>query len=435
MSFSRIRESGGATLRTYVRSPNVTDMITAAVADLEALDIAGAGRAEVEAALRHIARVVAWAEAQRARCTRRLQVLAEPHALDPRQLVAGTGRMSGRDAQQILRRGEALALVPALEVALEAGRVSPSHVDSLARGVARLGEGQRAEFEQRSRHLATLAMASTPEEFDRTVRRLVAALEPDGGISRFEEQRRNTYLKHWTDRDTGMFCVHGEFDPESGLRLAGRLQRVVERLFHTATPSTCPVDGRKNDHLQALALIALVDGAPAAAPSTGLVPAHTAEVNVVVDLQTIVHGLHARSLIDPGHGAELPVETIRRMACTANIIPVVLDGDGVALDVGRSKRLATAAQRRALRAMHSTCAMPGCGVRYEHTVPHHMAPWESGGSTDLQNLVPLCSTHHHAVHEGGWQIRWTSSAGPRRLVAQHRAQHGSLDDPPCAQSA
>jgi len=410
-------------------------MITAAVADLEALDLAGAGRAEIEAALREIAHILSWAEAQRARCTRRLQVLAEPHALDPRQVVAGTGRMSGRDAQQVLRRSEALALVPAMEVALETGRVSPSHVDSLARGVARLDEPRRTEFAQRSRHLATLAAASTPEEFDRTVKRLVASLETDGGVSRFQQQRRNTYLKHWTDRDTGMFCIHGEFDPESGLRLSGRLQRVVERMFHTATPSTCPTDARKNDHLQALALLALVDGASPHGHLGPSVPTPAAEVSVVIDLETLQRGLHEHSMIDAGRGAELPIETLRRMACTAGIIPVVLGGDGVALDVGRSKRLATAAQRRALRAMHPTCAMPGCGVRYEHTVPHHMVPWESGGPTDLQNLVPLCSNHHHAVHEGGWQIRWSSREGPRRLVAQHRSEHGSRSDPPCAQSA
>ncbi|MFM8529678.1 MAG: DUF222 domain-containing protein [Ilumatobacteraceae bacterium] len=410
-------------------------MITAAVAHLDALDVAGAGRPEIEAALREIARIVSWAEAQRARCTRRMQTLSEPQALDARDLVAGTGRMSGRDAQQVLRRSDALTLVPSMEIALEAGRVSPSHVDCLARGVARLATEQRAEFAQRSRHLVTLAAASTPEEFDRTVRKLVAALEPDGGISRFEEQRRNTYLKHWTDRTTGMFCLHGEFDPESGVRLSGRLQRVVERMFHTSAPSSCPTDGRKNDHLQALALLALVDGGSQAGTSGQPTGGMTAEVSVVVDLQTLQQGLHSRSILDVGQGAELPVETIRRMACTAEIIPVVLSGDGVALDVGRGKRLATAAQRRALRAMYPTCAMPNCEVRFEHTVPHHITPWEQGGPSDLANLLPLCSAHHHAVHEGGWKIRWRCGPDHRRLVVQRPGEPESEHGPPRARSA
>lgn len=93
------------------------------------------------------------------------------------------------------------------------------------------------------------------------------------------------------------------------------------------------------------------------------------------------------------------------MACHAAIIPVVLDSDGVVLDQGRTVRNATRAQRRALRAMYATCAIPGCRVASGHCQPHHIRWWvEHGGPTDLHNLLPLCSRHHHCVHEGGWQI-------------------------------
>ena len=91
-------------------------------------------------------------------------------------------------------------------------------------------------------------------------------------------------------------------------------------------------------------------------------------------------------------------------AATADIIPVVLDGDGVALDVGRAKRVATRDQRRALRAMYRTCAHPGCTVGFDDCDIHHVAPWQHGGPTDLANLLPLCSRHHHLVHEGGWTL-------------------------------
>ena len=32
---------------------------------------------------------------------------------------------------------------------------------------------------------------------------------------------------------------------------------------------------------------------------------------------------------------------------------------------------------------------------------HHLRPWEHGGHTNLDNLVPLCSYHHHWIHECG----------------------------------
>jgi hypothetical protein len=91
------------------------------------------------------------------------------------------------------------------------------------------------------------------------------------------------------------------------------------------------------------------------------------------------------------------------LACEAEIIPVVLGGDGRVLDVGRARRLATADQRRALRAMHRTCAAPHCTVRFGDCDIHHLKEWRDGGATNLQNLIPLCSKHHHLIHEGQWR--------------------------------
>ena len=96
--------------------------------------------------------------------------------------------------------------------------------------------------------------------------------------------------------------------------------------------------------------------------------------------------------------------TVRRLCCQADIVPVVLDGDGVTVDVGRAKRVASREQRRALRAMYRTCAHPDCTVGFDDCDIHHVRPWSAGGVTDLDNLLPLCSRHHHLVHEGGWTL-------------------------------
>jgi hypothetical protein len=88
---------------------------------------------------------------------------------------------------------------------------------------------------------------------------------------------------------------------------------------------------------------------------------------------------------------------------------VVLHAPGQ-LDLGRTTRLASKAQRRALRALYPTCAIPGCGVRFRYTQPHHVIWWEHGGPTDFANLQPLCDKHHHCVHDRGWRLR----LGPNR---------------------
>lgn len=75
------------------------------------------------------------------------------------------------------------------------------------------------------------------------------------------------------------------------------------------------------------------------------------------------------------------------------------------LDLGRSVRVASHAQRIALRVMHPRCGVPTCTVRFEHTAPHHVRWWDRDhGRTDLGNLEPLYSGHHHDVHDRAWAL-------------------------------
>ena len=93
------------------------------------------------------------------------------------------------------------------------------------------------------------------------------------------------------------------------------------------------------------------------------------------------------------------------MACCAEVIvPIISAANGVALHVGRDQRVANRAQRRALRAMYRGCAIPGCTAAWDHCDIHHLNWYRHGGRTDIENLLPLCSKHHHATHEGGWHL-------------------------------
>jgi len=77
--------------------------------------------------------------------------------------------------------------------------------------------------------------------------------------------------------------------------------------------------------------------------------------------------------------------------------------DGQGLNIGRRARSIPPAIRRALRLRDHGCAFPGCThTRFLHA--HHVKHWLHGGETRLENLVMLCSVHHHLVHEGGWRV-------------------------------
>jgi len=134
------------------------------------------------------------------------------------------------------------------------------------------------------------------------------------------------------------------------------------------------------------------------------------EVIVVVDHTQ--SGPDGRPAIDWGLPVELPervLADVRLRATTHTVVVhdgVVIDGGGE-LDLGRSSRLPNRAQRRALRGLYATCAIPGCRVRYSRTKLHHVVWWRNGGRTDVTNLIPLCELHHQRVHHDGWLLHLT----------------------------
>lgn len=323
-------------------------------------------------------------------------------AIPEYELVAHAG-MTSREAREVVHRSHLVEASPSMAAALASGLTTAAHVDVIGRGIKQVG-AERDAFMAQIPDLTQAAADMTVAEFSDLVRRVVKSVRTDDGLSTFESQRRNTTLRTWTD-DDGMFNLRGRFDPVSGAAIASSIERRKEQMFHSGT-STESVDVapgiEPNDHLSALALVSLI-GASSNGPEVSTHP--RAEVVVHIDLESLVSGAHASTTSRTSIGTDVPIETIRRLACEAEIIPVVLDGRSVPIDVGRAKRLATSHQRRALEAVHQTCAIPDCVVPFHHCQIHHIEYWEHGGRTDLDNQVPLCSRHHHAAHEGGWTLK------------------------------
>ena len=327
--------------------------------------------------------------------------VAPTFVIPERELVAHGG-LTSREAREVVSRGLVTEVAPEMASVLAAGDTTAAHVDALGRGLKIAG----AEREAFMAHLPELVEASTTmtaSEFSHLVTETAKSVVTDDGLSTFERQKRETFFKMRNEAD-GCLSVSGKFDPISASILKSKIGRLVENMFHSGDKEV-PVEVmpwiEPNDHRQAQALIALVNGA---SDTVSDVPAR-AEIVVHVDLETLQHGLHTGGTCRTVLGADLPVETVRRLACEAEILPVVLDGRSVPIDVGRSKRLATVHQRRALEAIHPTCAIPDCEVIFDHCNVHHIEYWENGGTTDLNNMVPLCSRHHHAAHEGGWNLQ------------------------------
>jgi hypothetical protein len=334
-----------------------------------------------------------------------LQVLKARVAAAEASLVTELGRRGDRttlgqavgrtEAGRIGRRAELLDAAPALAGALAAGDVGIGQVDALA-ALAK----QMPVLHDHHDELLDLARDTSPDRVRQRARVLGDLWEDDGGASRLERQRAAVRLVRRVDDVTGMHHFGLELDPERAALLSAVIDQRVEQRFRAGEWA-----GLANDQRGGLALYELATSSSSDGPGA-------VQLGVIIDADTLMHGLHERSRIDLDGGGTVPVETIRRLGCEAEILPIVLGGPSGVLDVGRAQRMATPRQRAALRALHSTCGVPGCSVAFEHTQIHHQRWWRHGGRTDIDNMIPLCGKHHRDVHEGGWTI----AIGPDRQI-------------------
>jgi hypothetical protein len=427
---------------------------------LAAVDDGCTDRGLVTVLLGDTQRLAAWVESRRLL----LAGLIERCSSFPDDTVGTALRTSQREAARTLERAHVAAATPVFARALAVGDVSAQHLDVLGDGLRCLDPAQRCAVD--TDRLAEAARRSTPEEFRRAVHREIDRVRTDDGMDRLEQQRRDTRLRTWISRD-GMWNLSGRFDPATGLALSGRLRNELDRRFADTTPDTCPADPlEKQDHLRALALVSLTEGhGTSGLPEIVAVRDHRCTTcpicNPDLDPSPTLHRPHdpgdpvgpggpsgpggpggpgdsdgsgspsgpgdlggpggpaapavptaaeaPAPVIDWGLDVELPAAYLDQLAQHARVFDVMVrdgtvdDPDGT-LDQGRANRLANRSQRRALRALYCTCAIPGCSVRFVDTHIHHVIWWEHGGATDLHNLLPLCSRHHHAIHDSGWRL-------------------------------
>jgi hypothetical protein len=366
-----------------------------------------AERSAIEAAITASAQIKSWLAAADARLT---QALATQVSF-PEKTIADCTRSSLNDASKAKERADTLVKVPGFADALGAAELTPAHVDAITSKAKPLTDDQRVEYFDRVAGLVDVASSATVEEFRRRLAMEARATERDDGMDRLERQRRKTSLRVWTDGE-GMWRFDGRFDPLTGAKLDARLEATVQALFAEQTPESCPTDPvLKQQHLRALAFQRLVleGGAGAGRPGRP-------EMIVVVDADA-PNGAGGPT-VDWGIPVELPSRILAEMCDDADVHAVVMRNGVVLhapgeLDLGRTTRLANRAQRRALRALYSTCAVPDCSVRYNRCKLHHIIWWRNGGRTDLDNLLPVCAHHHSKVHDAGWNL----TLGPNRELA------------------
>jgi hypothetical protein len=242
----------------------------------------------------------------------------------------------------------------------------------------------------------TIKAATLPvDELGKWVRHHTETVAPPADLGGLEAARQAS-RGLWFDRPCTNGMVTGRFtlDPEG----AAIVQSAIDPL--SAPRPLLGTDGqeqpdprlpatRRADAL--LEIIARGVASPGAAPSTD-----RSKVIVTVDLPVLEERVRGA-----GHtlsGQVLSATSVRRLACDAEVIPVVLGTDSAPLDVGRSRRLVPSAIRHAAWLRDGGCTYPGCTVPVSWCDAHHVTHWVDGGATRLDNTAMLCTRHHTVVH-------------------------------------
>ena len=380
----------------------------------------------------------AFADYVDVRINRRSNELAAQGAADTgAHVLLDEGRLTGREAQATGGRDRVCTEMPRFDDALATGACTAGHVDALAKLSKDLSDEERSDLSLVVDELVANAADQPVALFEKTTKAEIDKIReshrPGSDADELDRQHKASKIKRWTDRDTGMKQTLISLDP---LRDAS-LHAVIDA--HLLTLRQDPANKlRSFDELRVEAVMTAV--------SSGQ-PAHRIpEVVMHVDHRSACHGRHADTVCETVDGQPIPVSTMQRLCCEAIITAVIVNPDGTVDQLCAEQRTANRAQRRQLAAMYSTCAHPHCQVAFSNCRIHHIIWWTKGGKTVLANLLPLCETHHHQVHEGGWNLTidqqrvvswwkpdgalWQTDNGPNRRPHRQRPRAQPPNPPP-----
>ncbi|MEV6268755.1 DUF222 domain-containing protein [Kribbella sp. NPDC051936] len=316
------------------------------------------------------------------------------NALDDNRSGDG-GSGDGAGGGWLLRPAQAAAIVSPLERVRS--RVPVEHLDAAAEQLVGLaGHLSPGELRTAAKEIADLLDSDgpEPEELKAYERESLTLSAADNGVKfkGFLANENAELLRAVVHAGARPHkTVDGEHDPRPrDKRQADALSdalSIAAAVWDTTGP-TGPAAG---------------SAGTAAAGTGGRVAGYGAKATITVtidleDLKAATADAIGRTVYSGG----LSAATIRRLACDANIIPLVLGSNSEPLDVGRRERLITKAMRRALDARDRGCVV--CGAPPVMCDAHHLISWIDGGDTKVSNLALLCRRHHVDLHRGRWHI-------------------------------
>ncbi|WP_175559117.1 HNH endonuclease signature motif containing protein [Sanguibacter gelidistatuariae] len=349
---------------------------------------------------------------------------------------AWRGQMSGeglRAARAQVTVATVLEESPEAAEAVATGEVTMVHAEILGRVRAKAERpGTPVLTPSENRELLDLAKGQDADTFAKTADRWWARRDSLAHDATHEETRRKRFLTI-SHTPTGTY-IKGFLDVVAGRQLDAAVEAAMHR----------PADGDDRDYSQRKA-DALVDVADRAMSGGSFKngAAVRPHVSIIMTEDTLAQGvreLRRRATVaeaeaqGPGadqsagqgevagegagegtrdgatsasvqfepatfeDGTPVPLSEVARILCDADLTRIVMTADNVPINLGRTQRLYTREQRRAIIARDRGCQFTGCTQPIPWCEIHHIDWWTNGGETSLDNAILLCSFHHHEVH-------------------------------------
>jgi hypothetical protein len=323
-------------------------------------------------------------------------------------------RSFGRDQSEgnrTVRNAKAMSSARKTENALAAGELAETQAAVIAGAMAGLGDDVTAE----QRDACEESLIEDAKRLPIKDLRQRALRASDAFKSREEAARDEDEALQARERRARQRTEMWMHNDEDGTwRFGGRIPSMHAEILKQALDAYAaprrrhlsPEQERHQDQLtygQRLgrAFCALIEHLPVdQMPRSGGTPA---TVTISIDLDDLKTKIGAATL---STGTRISSGELRRLACTQGILPMVLNGASVPLDMGRSRRLFTPYQRMCQDQRDLGCVVPGCEAPPGWCEGHHWKQdWADGGTTDVNDGCLVCPFHHHQAHEQDWSFR------------------------------
>lgn len=361
----------------------------------------------------------------------RLQAETTPQAMGAKnwkEVLAVRWRISTSEANRRLTDAGLLAPRPSLTgpplppvlhataVAQSLGVITAEHVEVIRKAVNKVPDfvdaATRDQFEV---DLVRTAVGNGPKELKDSADLTLFLLDQDGPEPDDAERDRRRGLSMGKQGADGNTRLVADMTPEARAVWEPLLARFAapgmcnpadSEPCTSGTPTQAQIDNdhrslaqRQHDAIVAVGRIALMSG-------------ELGQLNglpVMVIIRTTLQDLESRAGVGvSGGGTVVPIADVVRMGAHAHHALAVFDkATGSALELFRTKRIASPAQRIMLISRDGGCTKPGCTVgAYGSQVHHAVTDWNDGGNTNVDEMGLACGPDNRSVNRvDGWVTR------------------------------